>query len=203
MRYGRRFPSWGSILLLVVGVALLLSSGGDERERRDRDHRRGERAERHRDPRPERDRSRPARRERERAEAAPGVQALVLSVTDGDTARMLIAGRERSVRYIGIDTPESVIPGERPECFGKRAARLNERLVEGQRVRLVFGDERRDLYDRLLAYVYRRGRLVNAQIIRRGYARTLAIAPNTDLAERFARLQQAAANAGRGLWGAC
>ena len=52
---------------------------------------------------------------------------------------MRIGGAEESVRYIGIDTPESVIPGERPECFGKKAARLNERLVEGERVRLVFG----------------------------------------------------------------
>jgi micrococcal nuclease len=70
-------------------------------------------------------------------------------------------------------------------------------------VNLIYGRERRDVYDRLLAYVYRDGRLVNAEIIRRGYARTLAIAPNTDHAERFARLQQAAANAGRGLWGVC
>jgi micrococcal nuclease len=176
MRYGRRFPSWGSILLVVLGVVLLLSRSGE-----------GERG----------------RNESPRRSAPAEVQALVVSVTDGDTARVRIDGRERSVRYIGIDTPESVIPGERPECFGKRAARLNERLVEGERVRLVFGAEKRDFYDRLLAYVYRRGRLVNAQIIRRGYARTLAIAPNTDYAERFARLQQAAANTGRGLWGTC
>ena len=44
---------------------------------------------------------------------------------------------------------------------------------------------------------------MNAEIVRRGYGRTLAIAPNTDFADRFDRLQQSAANAGRGLWGAC
>lgn len=131
------------------------------------------------------------------------VEALVVEVVDGDTARMTIGGREQSVRYIGIDTPESVIPGERPECFGKRAAGLNRDLVDGERVTLVFGDERRDHYDRLLAYVYAGERFVNAEIVRRGYARTLAIAPNTDFADRFGELEQAAANAGRGLWGAC
>ena len=139
----------------------------------------------------------------EREPGPKAVEARVVRIVDGDTARMLITGREESVRYIGIDTPESAIPGERPECFGKQAARLNERLVEGEQVRLVFGRERRDHYGRLLAYVYRGEILVNAQIVRRGYARTLAIAPNTEFADRFARLEQAAANAGLGLWGAC
>ncbi len=103
----------------------------------------------------------------------------MVEVVDGDTARMTIGGREQSVRYIGIDTPESVIPGERPECFGKRAAGLNRELVDGERVTLVFGAERRDHYGRTLAYVYVGERFVNAEIVRRGYARTLAIAPNT------------------------
>ena len=68
---------------------------------------------------------------------------------------------------------------------------------------LVFGAERRDRYDRLLAYVYTGERFVNAAIVRAGYARTLEIAPNMDFAPRLARLQQVAANAGRGLWTAC
>lgn len=169
-----RLPSLGSILLLAVGLVLLLATRDSGRERPGRDH-----------PRPER------------------VEAQVVEVVDGDTARMAIGGSEQSVRYIGIDTPESVIPGERPECFGKRAAGLNRDLVDGERVTLMFGDERRDHYDRLLAYVYTGERFVNAEIVRRGYGRTLAIAPNTDFADRFDRLQQSAANAGRGLWGAC
>jgi micrococcal nuclease len=137
-------------------------------------------------------------------DSLPGrVQARIVEVVDGDTARMLVDGREQSVRYIGIDTPESAIPGERPECFGKRASHANAALVEGKTLSLVLGDERRDRYGRLLAYVYAGEVLVNAEILRRGFARTLAIAPNTDFADRFARIQQAAANAGRGLWGAC
>jgi micrococcal nuclease len=134
----------------------------------------------------------------------PGrLEARVVAVVDGDTARMLVDGREESVRYIGIDTPESAIPGERPECFGKRAAHANASLVEGKTVTLVLGDERRDRYGRLLAYVYLGERFVNAEILRRGLARTLAIAPNIDFADRLAAIQRAAANAGRGLWGEC
>ena len=59
------------------------------------------------------------------------------------------------MRYIGVDTPESVKPGEPVECFGAaRRADFNERLVEGETVRLVFDAEQRDPYGRLLAYVY-------------------------------------------------
>lgn len=129
--------------------------------------------------------------------------ARVIEIIDGDTARMLVAGAEESVRYIGIDTPESVIPNEAPECFGKAAAHLNRRLVAGEPVRLRFGRERRDDYGRLLAYVHAGTTFVNAELVRRGYARTLEIAPNDGHAPMFSRLQQRAANAARGLWRAC
>jgi micrococcal nuclease len=70
-------------------------------------------------------------------------------------------------------------------------------------VRLVFGVERRDVYGRLLAYAYAGRRFVNAELVRRGLARTLAIPPNTRYRKLFERLELAAAGAGRGLWGAC
>jgi micrococcal nuclease len=132
------------------------------------------------------------------------VGALVIRVVDGDTAQMeLENGGEEGVRFIGVDTPESVAPGQPVECFGKKASRFTTGLIEGERVELRFGAESRDRYDRLLAYVYLGDRFVNAELVRLGYARTLEIAPNVDYAERFASLQQQAANAGRGLWGAC
>jgi micrococcal nuclease len=67
----------------------------------------------------------------------------------------------------------------------------------------VFGVERRDVYGRLLAYVYLDGRFVNAELARRGLARTLTIPPNDRFAGRFKQLEMAAARVGRGLWGAC
>src|SRR5712691_1165678 len=85
-------------------------------------------------------------------------RAYVTRVIDGDTVEVSIAGRDDEVRYIGIDTPETVKPGTPIQCFGPEASALNHRLVEGGRVRLVFDRERRDVYGRLLAYVYR-GRL--------------------------------------------
>jgi micrococcal nuclease len=135
----------------------------------------------------------------------PGrVTARVVGVTDGDTIEVRLPGGEiEDVRYIGVDTPESVDPEEPVQCLGHRASAANARLVEGRTVRLRFDAERRDDYGRLLAYVYARGRLVNAVLVRRGLARTLTIPPNDSMAPLFGRLQSAAGRAGRGVWGAC
>lgn len=70
-------------------------------------------------------------------------------------------------------------------------------------MRLVFGAELRDVYGRLLSYVYLGPTFVNAELLRRGFARTLTIAPNDRFAERFKRLEIAAGRTGRGLWDAC
>jgi micrococcal nuclease len=127
----------------------------------------------------------------------------VVRVIDGDTLAVRIDGRSEDVRLIGIDTPETVKPGTPVQCFGPRASHFSKRLLEGRRVRLVFGAERRDAYGRLLAYVYLRRRFVNPILVRRGLARSLTIPPNDRFAPLFRRLELSAARAGRGLWGAC
>jgi micrococcal nuclease len=127
----------------------------------------------------------------------------VLRVVDGDTIEVRLDGRDEYVRLIGVDTPETVKPDTPVQCFGERASHFTKALLEGRRVRLVFGVEPRDVYGRLLAYVHLGHRFVEATLIRRGLARSLTIPPNDRFAPRFRRLELGAARAGRGLWGAC
>ena len=129
--------------------------------------------------------------------------ALVTRVVDGDTIEARIGSEIEDVRLIGVDTPETVKPGEPVQCFGPQASGFTHSQLEGERVRLVFGVERRDVYGRLLAYTYLRGRFFNSILISRGLARSLTIPPNDRFAGLFERLELAAARAGRGLWGAC
>jgi len=131
------------------------------------------------------------------------VSAAVTRVVDGDTVEARVGDAVEDVRLIGVDTPETVKPDAPVECFGPRASSFTHRLLEGRRVRLVLGVERRDVYGRLLAYAYIGHRFVNAALVRRGLARTLTIPPNTRYAGLFRRLELDAARAGRGLWGAC
>ena len=129
----------------------------------------------------------------------------VVQVVDGDTIRVETPSGEEAVRYIGIDTPESVKPGSPVECFAKRASAFNERLVGGERVRLVRDVEARDRYGRLLAYVYRErdGLFVNAEVVRRGYATAATFPPNVAHEDELRRLARKARLSGRGLWGEC
>jgi len=59
-------------------------------------------------------------------EISPPTTFLVTRVIDGDTVELENGER---VRYIGIDTPESVDPRKPVECFGKEAAKENEKLA--------------------------------------------------------------------------
>ena len=145
------------------------------------------------------------------------VAGRVLRAVDGDTLEVkLDGGGVETVRVIGVDTPETVKPDTPVQCFGPAASAFEHREAEGRRVRLLLGVERRDIYGRLLAYVWlpppARGRpggrdshfrQLETVLLRRGLARTLPFPPNTRFAARFAALQRAAALAGRGLWGAC
>jgi micrococcal nuclease len=131
--------------------------------------------------------------------------ARVVRAVDGDTVVVSLGGREERVRYIGVDTPETVKPDTPVQCFGKRASAYNHALVDGRTVRLVADAEARDRYGRLLAYVYRAedGLFVNAALVRGGYATTLTIPPNVVHAGAFRALAGEARRAGRGLWSAC
>ena len=139
------------------------------------------------------------------AESGSEETARVVRVVDGDTIRVELPSGEEAIRYIGIDTPESVKPGSAVECFAKRASAFNARLVEGERVRLVRDVEERDRYRRLLAYVYRArdGLFVNAELVRRGYATVATFPPNIAHEGEFKRLARSARLSGRGLWSEC
>jgi micrococcal nuclease len=145
------------------------------------------------------------------AEHGPGAAAAgsriarVVRVVDGDTILVRLAGRRERLRYIGIDAPESVKPGAPVECFGPQASAFNRRLLEGEQVRLERDVSARDRYDRLLAYVYRvrDGLFVNAELVRRGFARARAYPPDTRHVARLAALERSARKEGRGLWRTC
>jgi len=138
------------------------------------------------------------------AKAGSSLYAEVESVTDGDTIRVRLDGESESVRYIGIDTPEMNYETGRPACFAEQATGRNRQLVRpGDEVRLVFDRERRDRYDRLLAYVYSGPDLVQADLLEGGFAKSLEVPPNTSRADFFASLEDDARRAGRGLWSSC
>jgi len=135
-------------------------------------------------------------------QATPGemVEARIVRVVDGDTIEVEIGGREYTVRYIGINTPETKAPNRPVEPYGPEASAANEALVAGKVVYLAKDVSETDRYGRLLRYVWVDGIMVNEELVRRGYARASTYPPDVKNAERFLALEREAREAGRGLW---
>lgn len=127
-------------------------------------------------------------------------KAMVERAVDGDTIELTTGDR---VRYIGIDTPETVDPRKPVQCFGHEAAEQNRRLVEGKEVNLVADVEDKDKYNRLLRYVYQGNTFVNLELVRLGYAYAYSYPPSVAHESDFRTAQEEARAAKRGLWAGC
>ncbi len=137
-----------------------------------------------------------------------GARAQVLDVVDGDTIKVSLDGKQYTVRYVGMDTPETVDPRRPVGCFGKEASDENKSLVSGKIVILQKDVSETDKYKRLLRYVYlplEDGRIlfVNDYLVREGFAKVLTIPPDVKYSGQFLEAQKQARVAKRGLWSRC
>ena len=129
------------------------------------------------------------------------VTARVQRVVDGDTLVVRYPGANRTVRPIGVDTPESVHPAEPVEHFGLEASAFTKSRLDGQTVRLVVdrtGDTV-DAYGRLLRLVYLDGENFNATLIREGYGHAIR-GFDYSMRREFVALENQARIQRRGLW---
>lgn len=132
----------------------------------------------------------------------------VKRVVDGDTIVVLVAGQERTVRLVGINTPETVDPRKGVECFGKEASNETKEILKSRKVRLVKDVSETDKFKRLLRFVYvplDDGSLLflNDYLVRMGFATVSTYPPDVSFAHRFEEAQAQAINQNRGLWASC
>lgn len=121
----------------------------------------------------------------------------VVRVIDGDTIELENGER---VRYIGIDTPETLDPRKPVECFGAEASKKNKELVEGRAVRLEKDITDRDEYNRLLRYVFMGDTFINLELVRQGFAHSYSYPPDVKRQEQFLTAEREARETKRGLW---
>ncbi len=130
--------------------------------------------------------------------SASGILTTVLKVVDGDTIKIASG---QTVRYIGIDTPETVDPRRPVQCFGNEASDRNKQLVEGKVVNLEKDISETDKYGRLLRYVWIGETLINEQLVREGFAHSSSYPPDIKYQERFKLAEKLARQEKLGLWG--
>lgn len=134
----------------------------------------------------------------------PGLYA-VDHFVDGDTIAVKINGTVETVRFIGIDTPETHKPGTPVQCYGPAAAAYTKNRIGSQQVRLVSDSrsDNRDRYNRLLRYVYLPdGTDLDGELVAKGYAFAYLSFPFTK-SDEFSTAQDNARSHQLGLWGNC
>jgi len=134
----------------------------------------------------------------------PGLYSIAHFV-DGDTIAVDMDGHEETVRFIGVDTPETHKPNTPVQCYGPDAAAYTKSLIGSNKVRLQADnlDTNRDRYGRLLRYIYLPdGTLVQDRLVSEGYAFAYTQFP-FEKKQQMVDEQQQAKMAGKGLWSAC
>jgi micrococcal nuclease len=147
-------------------------------------------------------------------QVATALHGRVVRVVDGDTVDVQLPSGKRRVRLIGIDTPE-MHPSQKLDrdirrtgqdrehivALGKQASDFTRRHVDGKEVDLELDGQHDDEYGRLLAYVrLPDGTLLNALLLREGYAQVYTRQPNLEYVVLLVTLEREARAANRGLW---
>jgi len=121
-------------------------------------------------------------------------------IVDGDTIVVDINGTQEKIRLIGVDTPESVHPRKPVEYFAIEASNFTKKMVEGKNVRFEYDWQRRDRFNRILAYVYLEdGTFLNTEIVKQGYGFAYTKYPFKYMDE-FRKYEKEARENKRGLW---
>lgn len=139
--------------------------------------------------------------------SSSALETRVKRVVDGDTIEL---ENGQKVRYIGINTPETVDPRKPIECFGKEASAKNRELVEGKTVILEKDISETDKYGRLLRYVYLPSQnqgsdqiFINDYLVRQGFAYASTYPPDVKYQNQFQQAQTEAQSKNLGLWSSC
>ena len=148
-------------------------------------------------------------------------KAKIERVIDGDTAIVSFVFDDGSkyqkerVRFLGVDTPETVHPNKPVQYYGKEASDFTKAQLTDKTVWLQTDVGVKDRYDRMLAYVWLkeptekelddedtiREYMFNARLLLDGYAQLMTVQPNSRYANLFVHFQREARQANKGLWG--
>ena len=135
---------------------------------------------------------------------ASGREEVSLSkCVDGDTAKFIINNKEETVRFLAVDTPETKHPTKGEEPYGKEASDYTcNKITKAKEIELEYDDnsDKMDKYDRLLAWVFVDGNLLQEDLIENGYAKVAYLYGEYKYTKRLQEKQEIASAKGIGIW---
>ncbi|BDX51262.1 TPA: thermonuclease family protein [Enterococcus faecalis] len=122
---------------------------------------------------------------------------------DGDTTVLRIDGKEQKVRFLLVDTPETVKPKTKVQPFGLEASkRTKELLSTASEITFEYDSgDKTDRYGRVLGYIFVDGSLLQKTLVSEGLARVAYVKePNTKYLLELEEAQEKAKNESLGIW---
>jgi endonuclease YncB( thermonuclease family) len=116
----------------------------------------------------------------------------IVSVTDGDTVKVLHDGQQVKVRLYGIDTPE------KKQAFGQAAKSQMQALTTSKKIDIEPVDV--DRYGRTVGIVRADGVVVNGEMVKAGYAWVYEQYCKHQECQEWKTWQSEAQRNRRGLW---
>lgn len=131
------------------------------------------------------------------------IKVLYKSSVDGDTTKFELNGEIITVRFLGIDTPETVHPTLGEEPFGKDASNFtSEKLKSANKIELEYDESasKTDKYGRHLAWVFVDDVLLQEELIKNGLAKTYMLQDNYTYTWCLQEKEEVARKNGLGIW---
>lgn len=131
------------------------------------------------------------------------IEVTLSDTVDGDTAKFILNEKEITVRFLGIDTPETVKPNTPVQPYGQEASDFTKnKLTNASKIELEFDKnaDEKDKYDRYLAWVWIDGELIQNLIIKEGLAKTYMLQDNYMYAGLLQTSEYEAQNSKIGIW---
>lgn len=141
-----------------------------------------------------------AKADAEKKKKENAANATVIRVVDGDTLEISMDGKTETVRLLLVDTPETVHPQKPVEPYGPEASQFVKDTLQGKEVRVQVGEEERDNYGRMLAYVFIGDETIQEKLLKNGLAATAYLYNDLSMLDQFHKAQQTAIDAGKGVW---
>ena len=128
-------------------------------------------------------------------------QVEYISCIDGDTIKIKLNDEEKTVRLLAIDAPED--SPDRVDYYGKEASEYTcNRIKKAKKIVLEYdlNSDKYDKYDRLLAWVFVDNKLLEEELVKRGYAKVAYLYGDYKYTERIKEYEAKAKENKAGIW---
>lgn len=122
---------------------------------------------------------------------------------DGDTIKVMLDNKKTTVRFLAIDTPETVHPTKGEQPFGKEASNYTcDKVKNAKKLEIEYdeGSTKTDKYNRVLGWVFTDDTLLQKDLVSLGYAKVAYLYGDYKYTEDLKKEESIAKSKKLGVW---